>query len=523
MTPIAARFALQQSWWIASEIARRHGNLEISRVGDDRFGGILLVHAGPEGPRVQFHLATGVQWTTREGRLESLGWDEVIGSDDPHVVVRRLERAAGFGRPTSPAPTNPRTIVYRIAAALLASKIDDRHAWQVVPAPLLDEHPEETHAALAAFPSTGRQIEHAWRDIAELREHAQATGRTAYWHETFWFVLRDVEPVMVLDEAGYAHLPDGVRINLLDLYRSQGRDIARVVGVLLMNPDAALAIAQRGNRQGGNAEDGFVSLAEFERAVMGGTDADQHSTPEPEPTPEPERSPGPDSRAPMRFPARLIEERSWWLASQLTRHDPELRVHQMHPGGGMYDVLRIYRSPRDETSGMPSDVIDLNRNGGIHIHDTPENRRISWEEVILVKDPAEAVNELERLRGWSPTDAVESPASLVYRVCARILLRTLADDRPWDITMGYLDADDADAGYHFDVSRFPSAAAATSHLRESDWLAWSRWWVARLNGSPVLVMHDAGTAHNRDGDSMDLLRLRDDIDGLTSAVFRFAV
>lgn len=243
---LADRFALQQSWWLASEIARRHGGLLISRVEDDDFNGLLIVHDGPVGRRIQIDLPAGAQWSTAEDEIEKLRWTEVVAAGSAHDAVKRLEEGAGFGVPAQAAATNRRTIVYRVAAALIAAKVDDRRSWQIVPAPLVtsEERRADTLAVLEAFASTAEQLEYAFRDIAELYEQATRAGSVPYWHEPFWLVLADIETIMVLDEAGYAHLRDGVVIDLLALYRALGRDVAAVVGVLLAGPDVALAVTE---------------------------------------------------------------------------------------------------------------------------------------------------------------------------------------------------------------------------------------------------------------------------------------
>lgn len=240
---VADRFALQQSWWIASEVARRNGNLLISQVEDDDSYGLLIVHRGPVGDRVQFDLPQGALWQNADGIVERLGWHEVIASDDPHAAVRRVEQGAGFGVPAQAAPTNRRTIVYRLAAAILAAKLDDRHSWQIVPAPLVasKELLEQTLATLAQFASTADQVEYAFADITELFEQAAAVQKTPYWHDPFWLVLKDLQPVLVLDESGYAHLPNGVLLDLMSLYELLDRDTSAVAGVVLMPAEAALA------------------------------------------------------------------------------------------------------------------------------------------------------------------------------------------------------------------------------------------------------------------------------------------
>lgn len=52
----ADRFALQQAWFIASELARRNRRLRITRLDGLDNNPILVVHDGPNGPRVQFDL-----------------------------------------------------------------------------------------------------------------------------------------------------------------------------------------------------------------------------------------------------------------------------------------------------------------------------------------------------------------------------------------------------------------------------------------------------------------------------------
>ena len=244
---LADRFALQQSWWLASEIARRHGGLLVSRIEDDDFNGLLIVHDGPVGLRIQFDLPAGAQWSTADNDIEKLSWPEVVAAGSAHDAVKRLEEKAGFGVPAQAAATNRRTIVYRVATALLAAKVDDRRSWQIVPAPLVSskERQAETLAVLEPFASTAEQLEHAFQDISELYEQAIGAGLTPYWHEPFWLVLADIEVVMVLDEAGYAHLRDGVVIDLLAIYRALERDVAAVVGVLLAGPDVALSVTEQ--------------------------------------------------------------------------------------------------------------------------------------------------------------------------------------------------------------------------------------------------------------------------------------
>ena len=58
----ADRFALQQSWRIASELVRRHPEMTVSRLENPEQIPIIIVHAGPVGVRVQFDLTGGIKF-----------------------------------------------------------------------------------------------------------------------------------------------------------------------------------------------------------------------------------------------------------------------------------------------------------------------------------------------------------------------------------------------------------------------------------------------------------------------------
>lgn len=192
----------------------------------------------------------------------------------------------------------------------------------------------------------------------------------------------------------------------------------------------------------------------------------------------------------------------------------------------MYDVLRVYR--RGDLTG--GDVIDLNRNGRIHLHDVERFHPVPWSEVIAAQDAHEVVRRLEHERGWilHGTAPATRRAGLTYRTLARILLRTLDDRDAWTVEMEYLDASDLDEPEHFDASAFPSAERATSSLADDgrDRLEWARWWVVLRSGTAVLALHDSALLYDRAGGSVDLMEIyrhRHDIDDVTSAALAHAV
>lgn len=235
---LADRFALQQTWWIASELCRRHPELLISRLQDSEQNQLLLVHDGPTGKRVQFGLTGGIKYE-QGGTVRQIDWPSIIAQHNAHDVLKRLEHGTGWGSPTDTPATTHRTLVYRIVAKLLALNLDDRHEWQAVPLPILGDEDEPVSAwgLLDQFPSL--------RDAADgYLEYATALAaadehETAFWHEPLWMLLRDMEPVAVLDEAGTVHLAETTPVDLMDAYDSVERDLNPVVGFLLIKTSAS--------------------------------------------------------------------------------------------------------------------------------------------------------------------------------------------------------------------------------------------------------------------------------------------
>jgi PAS domain-containing protein len=242
----ADRFVLQQAWWIASEVARRNPTLTITRTEGADNNPILLVHDGATGPRVQFDLISGIKYVDTYG-LKEFSWLGAFAAPNSHEVVKHLESETRFGMPTSPPPsTTKKTIVYRLIARTLAAMVDDRHSWQAVTAQIqtaAGQAEEEAQEALRAFPTAFDAIPGYLEEISAAIQR-DPEGDLLYWHQPMWFLLRDFEPVVVLDEGGYAHLAGGGRIDLLATYHAVGRDVGALASIVLMEPARALRWAE---------------------------------------------------------------------------------------------------------------------------------------------------------------------------------------------------------------------------------------------------------------------------------------
>lgn len=159
---------------------------------------------------------------------------------------------------------------------------------------------------------------------------------------------------------------------------------------------------------------------------------------------------------------RQVIARSWWLAAELTRRHPELLVYEMHPGGGMYDVLALLGPPYMEN---PTRIM-LNRAGSIQVHVGNQMQAIStWREQLLSADPRDVLERIERAAGL-PSVKKAAPSTqrvLAYRFVSQVLTITAGDRHAWDVRNEF----DDNSGDWFDqveslrgyLQRFPLAQA----------------------------------------------------------------
>ena len=219
MNEPARRFVIAQSWWIASEIARRHPQL-------------VLIETHPcDGMYDCLTLVDRYRWTSvvdlnRVGRLHVRGrtgfatWSDAIGAPDGHEMVRRLERAAELPARRPTPPTTARTLVYRLIARVLTSLIDDRHAWDARNG-FHDSSGGDAgrRGDLDLFPTIRS-------DLDEDRQDG-FLGDPAC---RYWLLTRADEAVAVLDGDGRLHRRDRSPVTLLPLYRRTGSSLTATIG-----------------------------------------------------------------------------------------------------------------------------------------------------------------------------------------------------------------------------------------------------------------------------------------------------
>src|SRR5262249_49627678 len=151
---------------------------------------------------------------------------------------------------------------------------------------------------------------------------------------------------------------------------------------------------------------------------------------------------------------RLIAAQSWYVASELVRRHPNLRITETHPGGGEYDCLSLH-----QPDGYG--VVHLNRAGRMHVARprTPGFQPISWTATLSFSangdlshhDVHPVVETLEHAAGLSTPHSMPPlvPATLTYRVIARVLGWLINEKDTWDARSERLHSSDTvtDRGY----------------------------------------------------------------------------
>lgn len=202
---------------------------------------------------------------------------------------------------------------------------------------------------------------------------------------------------------------------------------------------------------------------------------------------------------------RFVIAQSWWIGSELCRRHSQLRLYEMHPGGGQYDVLRVFplRSRR-----APDDVVDMNRAGRIHLH-LDAFQPVAWAEVLAADSPHDIVKRVEVARGWGSVGGADesTPTSVTYRLIAA-LLRARVDDRAtWDVRMELVDSSGSYSDSNGFLDAFPldgPSLVASAGDRLSLTGPKEHFWALLRDAEPLALFDDVGRVYARDGSTLDV-------------------
>lgn len=219
----AQRYVIAQSWWVASELARRHPDLVIHEMhpGGGMYDCLALLSPGDLQPFIQLNRVGTIHvMSTPEYRTT---WTEALEARSPHAVVKEIEQVAGLRMPAKAPASTPRTLAYRFIAATLNATANDRHRWDARNEFIdsSDDNPTVLNGYLAGFP--------------EVRRSLLTTPQIGLWHEPeshYWAILCDETPVAIVSIEGIVYRPDR-QINLAAEYRRHDARMLPVVASAL--------------------------------------------------------------------------------------------------------------------------------------------------------------------------------------------------------------------------------------------------------------------------------------------------
>lgn len=190
---------------------------------------------------------------------------------------------------------------------------------------------------------------------------------------------------------------------------------------------------------------------------------------------------------------RFVLAQSWWIASEVVRRQPHLRIVETQPGGGQYDCLTVYDPGRDNRP-----LLDLNRNGTMHAHVSGFDS-LEWSEAIAAANAHDVVRKLERATGFTATAKAPAsgPAVLTYRVFARVLTSMVDDRHAWDARNGRIDSVGTQRA---EMESFPTVVEGLRDRRPSDLFGVSayRYWILLRDTEPLAVLDTDGLVHMSD-------------------------
>lgn len=217
----ALKHQAAQSWWIASELARRHPHLFIveHHPMDGHYNSLGLVDLNADKHAVVVDInRPGSVHVHQSGAFIPIGMPQALSFDNAHDVVKRVELAAHWGEPTTTPKTTARTLTYRVIARVLASMVNDRHQWDVVTE--WDDNEWNESSANGHFESI---------PLARyLIDTAPSVGVFGEPWVHFWALQRDGKTVAMLDTAGRVATASGCR-ELLPSYRNVNGSLTRVI------------------------------------------------------------------------------------------------------------------------------------------------------------------------------------------------------------------------------------------------------------------------------------------------------
>lgn len=228
---LAARFVIAQSWWIASELARRHPQHVVYEMhpGGGTYD-VLALFTLPHAP-VDRAIMINRAGTLQVHNVPGVGdrivgtWSDVLGTQNAHRVVKQIEAAAQLSLSGTAPKSTKRTLAYRFIACVLNAALNDRHDWDAR---------NESFDSSGLYPGS-RNLNNFLKDFPDVRGDLATTPRIGLLSEPeshFWGILRDSEPVAVVSIEGKVYRKDR-RYDLGHAYEAGTRRMTTLVTTVI--------------------------------------------------------------------------------------------------------------------------------------------------------------------------------------------------------------------------------------------------------------------------------------------------
>lgn len=228
----STRFAISQSWWLASELVRRHPELIVYEMhpGDGMYDVLYVTTAEQLSPRKV------AEWVSPEVRLNRVGtvqvhhgghshvvgdWSDVMTAPTPHTILKELEGITGWGSPEMAPPTTSRSVAYRFLATALTLTMNDRRVWD---------------ARHQTNDGVSERYAESMMTVPTIVDDLRVTPRLGIWGEPdshFWALLRGKEPIVTVSMEGKLYYASGKTVDLMTAYDQHDRKMIPMTTALL--------------------------------------------------------------------------------------------------------------------------------------------------------------------------------------------------------------------------------------------------------------------------------------------------
>jgi hypothetical protein len=195
---------------------------------------------------------------------------------------------------------------------------------------------------------------------------------------------------------------------------------------------------------------------------------------------------------------RFLTAQIWWIASELVRRHPQLRIAGVEVDEG--DRLIIVHDEHDGLS-IQWDLVggcQYLKNGTVHV--------ISWIEMMAALNPQETVEHLEKATGLGipRTEPTTTPRTLAYRVITSVLAAAVNDRHEWYAVTAPMLVEQKT--HYFD--NFPTAVlarsayevAAEQQVNDAGAVYFFQpFWALLRDLEPIAIFDVAGVVHTSSG------------------------